>query len=295
MKLIEIPLPQIFDWEAMKAYLSQHSLELLHPREEDWFYRWLNTGNESSLFRSTVDTQMNLIQIEVLHSSGVNNEEKIITEFVNEWWDLNRDLKSFYKIAKEDHLLAPLVEKSQGLRIGGIPDLWECAAWAIVGQQVNLSFAATLKNRLIQQFGEKIEWEGLEIWQFPSAEKIASLQPEELRPLAISQRKAEYLIGFSNMIVSGEIDKEKLRGFASAEEASQQLKKIRGIGKWSSNYILLRCLRYPDAFPLGDAALYNSVKKLLGMESKPTDDELLKLAENWEGWQAYATYHLWNA
>lgn len=294
MKKLEIPFPKHYLCEEMHNYLCSNSREMLHPFVDGWFYRWLGSDNQGDvLFRCKMEPELNLVRVEVLDSEGQEADLFRVKDFVLEWWDLRRDLLPFYKKVGQDPLLGPLVAQKKGLRIGGIPDLWECTAWSIVGQQVNLSFATTLKNRLIEHFGESRGWKGIKIWRFPSAKAIARLEPTDLKPLSISQRKAEYLIGFAGLLLSGEVSKAKLQGFESAAEASARLKKIRGIGKWSSNYILLRCLRFPDAFPLGDAALYNSVRDLLGMEAKPTDDELLELAQGWKGWEAYATYHLW--
>ena len=73
-------------------------------------------------------------------------------------------------------------------------------AGTIIGQQVNVTFAYTLKNRLIEQYGDSRSWQDHTFWRFPKAEILASLQPEVLRPLSISQRKAEYVIGFARLI-----------------------------------------------------------------------------------------------
>ncbi|MEO0898756.1 MAG: DNA-3-methyladenine glycosylase [Bacteroidota bacterium] len=294
MHNFKIPLPKLFSWEKMRAYFTHSDKEILHFLEEEWLYKWLKDDGDGIIFRVRVSHDISEAEVQALNPKVLTGvQEEALRSFVEEWWDLRRDLQAFYHVASKDHLLAPLIEANPGLRIGGIPDLWECAVWSIVGQQVNISFAFTLKNRLINAYGNKKKWEGMTFWQFPDPESLVNSSIDELKELAISQRKAEYIKGFAELILSGEISKRELQGFSTAIEASERLKKIRGIGKWSSNYILLRCLRYPDAFPLGDAALYNAVRDLTEMERKPTDDELLELAKPWKGWEAYATYYLW--
>ena len=77
------------------------------------------------------------------------------------------------------------------------------------------------------------------------------------------------------------------------KEAEKILTKIRGIGPWTANYVLMRCLRFTSAFPIDDVGLHNAVKHVIGSEQKPTKEELLNLSAPWKGWEAYATFYLW--
>lgn len=79
----------------------------------------------------------------------------------------------------------------------------------------------------------------------------------------------------------------------SLGEMEKRLTAIRGIGKWSANYVIMRCLRHPDAFPLADVGLHNALKKVLNRPEKPSLDEIERWAEHWSGWRAYATFYLW--
>ena len=93
-----------------------------------------------------------------------------------------------------------MVHQFSGLRIIGIPDLLEALSWAIIGQQINLTFAYTLKHRLDEKYGTKVTFENQSYYLFPEATTIAAINPEVLRPLQFSQRKAEYLIGLAELI-----------------------------------------------------------------------------------------------
>ena len=79
----------------------------------------------------------------------------------------------------------------------------------------------------------------------------------------------------------------------SLKGAEKRLTAMRGIGPWTANYAIMRCLRLPDAFPIDDVGLHNAIKLQLGMERKPTKAELLELSRGWSGWEAYATFYLW--
>jgi DNA-3-methyladenine glycosylase II len=77
------------------------------------------------------------------------------------------------------------------------------------------------------------------------------------------------------------------------KEVEKSLIKIRGIGPWTANYVLMRCLRFPTAFPIDDVGLINAIKTLLNMDRKPTKDEILALSIPWANWESYATFYLW--
>ncbi|MEM6805724.1 MAG: DNA-3-methyladenine glycosylase, partial [Bacteroidota bacterium] len=187
-----------------------------------------------------------------------------------------------------------LTRELYGLRVVGVPDLFEALSWAILGQQVNLSFAYSMKARLIEKYGSYLEYEGRKFWAFPNPKTISKAHIDTLKSLSISQRKAEYLIEVAQQLVRGSFSKSSLLDLGKADLIEKELCKIRGIGPWTAHYVMLRCLRIPQAYPVGDAGLQNAVKQRLQMDRKPSYDELYSLAENWKGWEAYATFYLWN-
>lgn len=177
----------------------------------------------------------------------------------------------------------------------GIPDLFEALCWGIIGQQINLAFAYTLKRRFVETFGEREEWNGKDYWLFPSPEAVARLAPSDLTGLQMTARKSEYLIGAARLMAEGKLSKERLLAAGGHREAEKLLVGIRGIGPWTANYVLMRCLRFPTALPIEDVGLHNAIKLLLGMDRKPTVEEIRELAKPWAGWESYATFYLWRA
>ncbi|MEL6133652.1 MAG: DNA-3-methyladenine glycosylase [Bacteroidota bacterium] len=290
----ELPLPPLFTWSYTHAYLSRPGQEKLFFFDGDWLYRKLPASYGGHVVRLSVDELAQKIHVEILQTD--TSETQAVAEvqaFVIDWLDLQTDLTAFYQMTQRDPVLKSVAHANPGLRITGVPDLLECMAGTILGQQVNTTFATTLKNRLIDAYGETSHWEGHTLWQFPKASTLATLEPEILRPMSISQRKAEYVIGFARLIHEGEISKTQLQDLPSAAEAVKALVKIRGVGVWTANYLLLRCLRYKDALPLGDSGLHNAIRDYLAMDRKPTNEEVMEVAAPWKGWEAYATYYLW--
>lgn len=216
-----------------------------------------------------------------------------VVAYIIEWFDLKTAIIPFYEVAKNDGVLQQAALEFRGLRIMGIPDLFEAMAWGILGQQINLTYAYTLKRRLVEKFGRSVEFEGEQYWVFPTPKDIAKLTLEDLAELKMTVKKCEYLIDVANQINMGLLTKEMLLETNDVKKAEKILTKIRGIGPWTANYVLMRCLRFPSAFPIDDVGLHNAIKHVIGSEQKPTKDAIQQLALPWKGWEAYATFYLW--
>ncbi len=113
--------------------------------------------------------------------------------------------------------------------------------------------------------------------------------------LQFTGKKSEYIIGLAEQIAAGNLSKESLLEKNDYHEAKNALVKIRGIGPWTANYVLMRCLGDPSAFPIEDIGLHNAIKLQLNLEQKPTLEEIRKLAAGWTNWQAYATFYLYRS
>jgi DNA-3-methyladenine glycosylase II len=216
-----------------------------------------------------------------------------IVMYVREWFDLDNDLTPFYAMSQGDSLLNGVVTRLYGLRNMGIPDLFEALCWGIIGQQINLAFAYTLKRRFVESFGKKVSSGEITCWLFPTPEDIAALSVSDIATLKMTTKKSEYLIGVARLLVDGVISKEMLLKAESFKAAEKMLVSIRGIGPWTANYVLMRCLRYPAAFPIDDVGLHNAIKSVLEMEQKPTVAQIRELSAGWANWEAYATFYLW--
>jgi DNA-3-methyladenine glycosylase II len=291
---IKLLLPKEFNFEENITYLARSSNECLFHIKNNRVSKAIPIGAETFIIEVFSEDD-NYLTIRFLGerkpTSAITREE--VTRYVREWFDLDRDIRHFYSMAKEDPLLGPAVDSFYGLRIIGIPDLFEALCWGILGQQINLTFAYTLKRRLVEKLGRRVVHDGITYWVFPSPEDIAVLPVEELESLRMTNKKAEYLIGVAQFMVEGRLTKEELLNLRNHKDAERTLVKIRGIGPWTANYVLMRCLRYPSAFPIDDVGLHNAIKHQLGRDKKPTKDEIKKIAVNWTDWESYATFYLW--
>lgn len=290
-----LPLPEPFRYEQNLGYLTRSTNECLFHVDNSAIYKLLLIGDNRVLI--AVNSEDNLqLRIRILSSSDTPVTPSLleaVARYVWEWFDLSTDLTSFYELAVHDTLLNQVTQDFYGLRLLGIPDLFEAMGWGIMGQQINLTFAYTLKRRLVETFGTRLDWEGHTYWAFPAPERIAELAPEALTALQFTGKKAEYLIGVAQMMADDRLVKEQLLEMNDFAAMEKELLSIRGIGPWTANYVLMRCLRNTAAFPIADVGLHNALKHVLGLDEKPTLPHIRQLAEGWKGWEAYATFYLW--
>lgn len=287
-----LPVPTEFSFDLCLSFLKRSPKELLHRCGESTVRKLVNVEGKNILLELRPGDDA--LEVAVLNSAVTEHQRQYLAQYIIEWFDLETDLRPFYALAQKDRLLKNLVSKFYGYRIVGQPDLFESLVWAVLGQQINLQFAYTLKHRFVEQFGTKLSFEDQDYFLFPQPEAVAVLSDQHLLPLQFSRQKSRYTVLIAEAFASGVVSKERLKGL-SLEQAKEELMKIKGVGNWTANYALMKTFRYPNAFPLEDAGIHNAVRNLKNMERKPTLDEVKKLFKKYRGWEAYATLYLWKS
>lgn len=291
---ITLLVPNEFSFAENLKYLANAPNECLFRIKDQRIYKAIPIEQETFIVEISADYEN---QMTVRFLGGTIPSHKLVRDavarYVRDWFDLDTDLLPFYNLAKTDILLQKAVRSFYGLRNVGIPDLFEAICWGIIGQQINLTFAYTLKRRLVENFGQYMEYDEERYWIFPTPHDIASLTVEDLSMLQMTVKKCEYLIGVAQLMIEEKLSKELLLDIGDYKKTEKMLTKIRGIGPWTANYVLMRCLRIPSAFPIDDVGLHNAIKYLTGTETKPTKEEILQLSTSWKNWESYATFYLW--
>lgn len=293
MRSFTLHAPAEFSYDLCYQFLQRSPRELLHRCEEQRVMKLLKIGEKAVLFEVS-SSDSGAVTVRILNTSITQKEEKLVENYVREWFDLDTDLKPFYLLAQKDTLLKDLVTRYHGYRIIGQPDLFESLVWAVLGQQINVQFVYTLKQHFVQQFGEKLVFKDQEYFLFPAPQTVATLTDTHLLPLQFSRQKSKYTVNIAEAFASGEVSKEKLTG-VPLSEAKESLMKIKGVGNWTANYALMKTFRYPDAFPLEDAGIHNAIRNLKRMKSKPTLEQVKRVFKKYKGWEAYATLYLWKS
>jgi DNA-3-methyladenine glycosylase II len=294
MESFHIPVFDEFSFKRSVEFLQRSPKELLHFVDDNHVSKMIEIGSKKIVFE-LIQEKSNQLQVRVV--SGIplqQSEREQLILFIKEWFDLDADLKPFYALVKDDKLLGPLVKEYFGYRIIGQPDLFESLVWAVIGQQINLQFAYTLKQRFVEQFGEKHTVGDKVYYLFPTPNVVSTLSDEHLLPLQFSRQKSKYAVLIAQAFLSGGISKEKLKEMPF-QQAKEKLMSIKGVGNWTANYALMKTFRYPEAFPLEDAGVHNAIKNLKKMKSKPTLDQVKRIFKKYKGWEAYATLYLWKS
>jgi len=197
---------------------------------------------------------------------------------------LEFDLAAFGSFANEhDRVLARLVERLAGFRPPLAPDPFEALVTSITAQQVSLQAAFAVRNRLIARFGSPAG----RAYSFPTPERLAGAEPEELAALGFSRRKAEYIVGLAR----SPLDLAGLRD-ASDADVKALLRSVRGLGEWTADWFLARHLARPRAWPAGDLGLRKAVSAFYGAGRELSTEEVRALADRFDPFQNLTAHYL---
>ncbi len=197
------------------------------------------------------------------------------------------DLTDFYRIAAQDENLAPLALRFLGMKPPRLATVFETLVNAIACQQVTLTLGIRLLNRLAEAYGAPLA--GAQA--FPGPEALIETTAEALRRLGLSYQKAGYLIGLSRAVVEGGIDLEGLAGLDNAEVV-ERLRQLRGVGRWTAEYALLRGLGRLDVFPGDDVGGRNNLQRWLRLR-KPLDYAgVQRIIRRWQPYAGLIYFHL---
>lgn len=204
-----------------------------------------------------------------------------IIERVRRMFDLNADWTTIAQNLKADPVLATRIAENPGLRVPGCWDAFELAVRAVLGQQVTVKGATTLAGQLVRAFGQSIAHSDGLTHLFPLPEVLADAKYSNI---GLTKSRSETIRALARAVSDGRISFD---GIVDCDAFLEQLCEIPGIGRWTAQYIALRALGDPDAFPSGDLGLLRA----LGLTNSR---ELEHRAEGWRPWRAYASMYLWS-
>jgi DNA-3-methyladenine glycosylase II len=260
---------------------------------------------DGDVFRRIARVDGRLLPYEVRWSGGVDDArlsvtvagaasaaiERVVTPEVRRVFGLDFDLVGFYRMAKADSALAPLVERLHGLRPTLSPTPLEMLVGSITAQQVNLSFAFACRARLVRHWGTAVRVPGGEVYAFPEASALARARVREFRALKYSTRKAEYIRDLARAVVAGTLDLETLACAPNAE-IIERLTGLRGLGRWTADWFLARCCGRGDVCPAGDLAVRKAFEHHYGRGRMLSEEAIRRRARAWGEYQNLAVHYL---
>ena len=270
------------------------------------YHRWGDDPTNrvaDDVFRRVLRVGRRLIPYEVRWSGSVDDARIVIriagapavgeaaVGEVRRILGLDFDLTGFYRMAKGDVALAPLIEPLYGLRPTLSPTPFEMLVGSITAQQINLSFAFACRARLVRRYGTPVRVGRETVWAFPEAARLAEARPRELRALKYSTRKAEYIRDLARAIVGGTLDLEAVCA-EPTEHVIARLTDLRGLGRWTADWFLTRCLGRGDICPAGDLAVRKAFDHYYGRGRTLSEKAIRRRASAWGQYQNLAVHYM---
>jgi AraC family transcriptional regulator of adaptative response / DNA-3-methyladenine glycosylase II len=270
-----------FDWTGMLRFLAARMLKGVEWVRGEDYLRTARVGSCVGWFRVRNVPAQRLLVVELTRS--LTPAVALLLGRVRHLFDLGAKPNLIAERLMRG-VLADTVARNPGLRVPGAFDGFELAVRAILGQQITVKAATTLAGRFVEAFGEPIQTAHAGLTRLsPTADRIATLQPSQLADLGILPARAGSIIAVAEEMASGRL---KLDAGVHPETAMAQLLQLPGVGRWTAEYIAMRALRWPDAFPHGDIAVRNSLGGVTATRAE-------EIAQAWRPWRSYATLHLW--
>jgi AraC family transcriptional regulator of adaptative response / DNA-3-methyladenine glycosylase II len=270
------------DWRALLRFLSARAIPGVEGVTGDTYQRTVCVGAHRGWLRVSPTAGRNLLAVDL--ATLLAPALPAILARLRNLFDLDARPDLIAGQLALDPLLAPEVQRHPGLRVPGAFDGFELGMRAILGQQVSVRGASTLAGRLVRQFGEAIETPFACLNRIaPAAETLATARSATLAGVGLPAARAEGLRSLARAVARREID---LEPGVNPTAVVAKLVGLPGIGPWTAEYIAMRALRWPDAFPATDLGLV----KASGLKSARV---LARAAERWRPWRAYAAMHLW--
>jgi AraC family transcriptional regulator of adaptative response / DNA-3-methyladenine glycosylase II len=289
---LSLPYRPPFDWAAMLAFYGARAIPGVESVIEGTYRRTIQIEVDASKRSSYgVIAVAHAKKSHALALSAALSDSRdlmLVVERVRRMFDLDANMAAIHAILGADPVLAEAVASNPGLRLPGSWDPFETAVRAVVGQQISVKGARTIIGRLVARRGKAFK--GDAAFQlthfFPDA---TALRAARLEAMGMPTRRAMTLHHLSSAVAEGEIGFE-VRGRLA--DFIARMTRVPGIGDWTAQYIAMRALGEPDAFPTADLGI---IRALARGGRRPSPKAVAALAERWRPWRAYAAIQLWHS
>ena len=285
---VQLPYRRPFDWGQMLEFFAARATPGVEHVERGRYLRSVSIGGVSGVIDvSNADGQLALS----LH--GLSTDALfLIVQRVRQLFDLDAATDDIARILASDAVLEPLLKSNPGVRVPGSWDGFELTVRAILGQQVSVSAATTFAGRIADRYGDVVDVaiENLERVPNRLVPRPEQLARARIENLGIIRSRAQTIRSVANAVLSGELDFDTA---VPAERIRAALIAIKGIGDWTAEYVAMRAMKDPDAFPASDLGLLRAFDHPVAGRMKPS--ELMNRAEAWRPWRAYAALLIWGS
>jgi AraC family transcriptional regulator of adaptative response / DNA-3-methyladenine glycosylase II len=281
---LKLPFSPPYDWAAMADFLAPRAIAGVERIEPDRYRRTFALERACGVVEVRPAPGRNHL-LATIWTSDVVALAAVVAR-LRRLFDLDADITAIDAHLAADPAMAWRVRERPGMRVPGAWDGFELAVRAILGQQVSVQAATTFAGRLAAAHGEPLATAATDGPDrlFPKPEAMAGA---DLTAIGLTRARAETLNALGRAMAA---DHGLLRAYETLEETTLKLTALPGVGPWTAQYIAMRALREPDAFPASDLGLLRAMRTASG---RPSPAQLSAMAEVWRPWRAYAALRLW--
>lgn len=287
MLKLEFHLPSNFN---AQAFLDFHQRDKQHTAERvqgQTLYKAILYRHQPALLRFELLPGQALVSVDTDQNDAVARQD--FTIIAERMLGLTQDVQTFENTYSDHPVLAPLLKSHTGLRLDVLARPFEALSWAIIGQQISLSAATSVRRQLILNANIKHG----DLYCYPDEHAITHMGKGLLRKSGLSEAKATTLLQIAERLHNGQLTLPLQASAEQIEVVMQSLIGVKGIGDWTLNYCLLRGYAWQDGALEGDVAVRHKLQLLLGLESRPSIAETKLWLENFKPWRSLVAAHLW--
>jgi AraC family transcriptional regulator of adaptative response / DNA-3-methyladenine glycosylase II len=285
---VQLPYRSPYNWRQLLDFLSGRATPSVELVTDDRYLRTIKVGNACGVI--DVNDAGGFLRL-ALHGIGTEALFAAVQR-ARGMFDLDAPVDEISKTLSHDPELRQWLKAQQGLRVPGAWDGFELTVRAVLGQQVSVKAATTFAGRIAARYGDPVEVSVAGISSPPNRlfPEPAKLVRARLENLGIIRSRAQTIRNVARAVADGILSFDAAQ---SLDEIHASLKSIKGIGEWTAEYVAMRALKNPDAFPAADLGLLRAFDSPDGERLRPA--ELKSRAENWRPWRAYAALLIWSS
>lgn len=267
-----------FNWSTLLSFFAPRAIPGVEEVDGDVYRRIFSLNKQVGWLEASLNEPAHAVSLRIRFPEP--RWLFLIVERVRRLFDLSADSEEIASFLRRDPVLACRIASQPGLRVPGSWDGFELAVRGILGQQVTVAGATTLSGRLVRMFGTPVVVSHKLTHLFPSPEKLAG---SDIARIGIPKARAQSIRSLAKAVSDGSLS---FSGAVNLEEFVERFCELPGIGSWTAQYVAMRVLGEPDAFPASDLGLLRAT----GLRNPA---QLETRSEAWRPWRAYAAMYLW--
>jgi DNA-3-methyladenine glycosylase II len=281
-----------FDFERSAGIHGRFEKSLPDVYENGVYKRVLHLAENPVLVLVTSNgtVEKPLLSVEA-HPHLMAQDVKALRRLLGRMFAASFDFDKFYSVAKKDRLMRIVAGRLRGLRPVSPPTIFETLVIAITEQQISLNAAVAIRSRLVEKYGDIVEFEGRSLYAFPTPSVLAKAKVNRMMGVGLSRNKALYINELSKKVAGKELDLEGLRKMGD-ETAIAELTKIKGVGAWTAEYTLIRGMGRVNSLPADDLGIQHAISQAYFKGKRTSSNEVRRVLNKFSPFSGIAAFLL---